>query len=180
MTSSSRVLAPSKTAARSASTAAGPVTSAVTPSGRSARTTSRRSVTWSALSVALVASIGTTASAAVPSLAGTSCTCGPSPAAVSSSDASASGESCWSELNSTIATDASSVGSWSRSSVASVLSIPRGSESVGEASWSPSPSSPMSAPANSSGIRATSHAVRRPVRTLVMSDSGGILDRNAK
>src|SRR3954454_20654696 len=64
---SRRVLAPSKTAARSACTAAGPGTCAVTPSGRSALTVERRSRTSSAGAVASVAFTGTTARAAVPS-----------------------------------------------------------------------------------------------------------------
>ncbi len=61
------MLAPSKTADRSAVTAAGPVTWAVTPSGADALTLSRSSATASLVASELLAVTGTTTRAAVPS-----------------------------------------------------------------------------------------------------------------
>ena len=162
---SRRVLAPSKTAARSAWTAAGPVTCAVTPSGRSALTLVRMSRTSSAVAVASVASTGTTASAAVPSSlrwtgarpAAGSCDRRPSMAVRSAGlrvpDVL---------LKSTTAVDPSASGSRSRSWSAAALSEPMGRASVELAVRCASPTALTTpiAPARARTTMATAHHLR--------------------
>ena len=139
---SRRVFAPANTAARSACTAAGPVTCAMTPSGRSALTCARISLTASAIAVASLASTGTTAIRAVPSslrCTGARPAPGTSVSRASMALTSVVESGPESVLNSTTAVDPSDSGSCSRSSRAAALSEPIGRASVADATRVASP-----------------------------------------
>ena len=162
---SRRVLAPWKTAARSAWTAAGPVTCAATPAGRSALTVARMSPTRVAVALASVASTGTTASAAVPSSLRWT---GARPAAgswamrASIAVRSAGLKAPDSLLKTTTAVEPSDSGSRSRSRCAAALSDPTGRASVELAVRCASPTAlttPM-APARARTTIATAHHLR--------------------
>ena len=156
------MLAPSKTAPRSACTAAGPVSWTVTPAGVDSLSWARSALTTLMLSVALAALTGTIEKAAEPSLLGTSGVppCRPGaerrPASVSGSRVPSSA------VNKTSAEDESFAGNCAWSSTTRALSDPTGKLSSGEAVRVPALTPPMIALATTTNSSATHH--ERPRR----------------
>ena len=131
------MLAPSKTAPRSACTAAGPVSWTETPSGNDSLSCARRALTTLMLSVALVDFTGTTEKAAEPSWLGTSGLPPRMPGAVRSAAKSTSAE------------EESFAGNCACNSTTRALSDPTGRLSSGDAVRVPALSPPIRAPATS-------------------------------